>query len=168
MLIISIDPDHVAASAARRMVGERTPPVPLRESPPRVAKTKAKSLIHGTLAAAAAHPAADFDCADYAAARGSIASPALSINSSSSSASDDSEMTRGNCATLGHKSTGLTDSTDYLPASPAFSEEDIFAGDGGGVDNDMPTDAEASKYFFLIVLSITWSKHLLASQTARL
>jgi hypothetical protein len=53
-------------------------------------------------------------------------------------------MTGGNCAALGCKSTGLTDLTDSPTASPMFSEEDIFAGDGGRVDSDIPTDAEAS------------------------
>ncbi len=82
--------------------------------------------MHGALAAAAAH-------ANYAVAMGNAALPALSINSSSSSASDNLEMTGGNCAALGCKSTGLTDLTDSPPASPTFSEEDIFAADGGGV-----------------------------------
>ncbi len=42
----------------------------------------------------------------------------------------------------------MTDLTDCLPASPTFSEEDILAAEGGGVDDDMPTDAEASTYSF--------------------
>ncbi len=43
----------------------------------------------------------------------------------------------------------MTDLTDSPTASPMFSEEDIFAADGGRFDDDMPTDAEASKYSFL-------------------
>jgi hypothetical protein len=89
--------------------------------------------MHGALAAAAACPTAVFDRAGYAAAAGSVALPALSVNSSSSSASDDSEMTGENHAALGHKSTGLTDLTDSPPASSTFNEEDIFAADGGGL-----------------------------------
>jgi hypothetical protein len=126
--------------------------------------------MHGALAAAAARPAADFDHANYAAALCRIALPTLSINSSSSSAGDDLEMSGGNCAALGYKSTGLTDLTGSLPVSPMFSEGDLFRGTGGGgVDNDMPTDAEASKYFFLwIISSITWSGRLLISRISRL
>ena len=39
--------------------------------------------MHGALAAAAAHPAADFDNAKYTTTSGSVASHALFINSSS-------------------------------------------------------------------------------------
>ncbi len=61
MPIISVDPNHPAAGLACRIVGERPSRGPLCESPPQVAKTKAKAVMHGTLAAAAACPAADFD-----------------------------------------------------------------------------------------------------------
>jgi hypothetical protein len=114
--------------------------------------------MHGALAAdapvamatgAATGPAAVFACANSAAAVGNVALPSLSVNGSSSSASDNLEMTGGNGTTLGHKSTDLTDDlTDSPPASPTFGEEDIFAADGRDVDDDMPTDAEASKYSF--------------------
>jgi hypothetical protein len=107
------------------------------------------TVMHGALAAATACPTAVFDHAGYAAAAGSIALPALSVNSSSSSASDDSEMTGENHSAPGRKSTGLADLTDSSPASPTFSEEDIFAADGGGGDDDMPTDAETNRYSFL-------------------
>jgi hypothetical protein len=119
MPFIPVDPNHPAASVACRMAGEWTSRAPLHESPPRVAKTKAKVVMHGALIAAAA-------CVDYAAAAGNAALPALSANSNSSSASEDFEMTGGNYAALGGKSTGLTDLTDSPPASPMFSEEDIF------------------------------------------
>ncbi len=101
MHVILVDPNHPATSAACRMVGERMPRVPLHESPSRVAKTKAKVVMHDTPAAVAARPAAVFNCADYATTAGSVALPALSVNSSSSSASDNSEMTGGNHAALG-------------------------------------------------------------------
>jgi hypothetical protein len=88
--------------------------------------------------------------ATSATAAGSIALPALSINSSSSSDSEDSDMIGGDGTALGHKSTGLTDFTDSLPASPTFtSEQDIFSVDGDDIEDDVPTDAEASKYSFL-------------------
>jgi hypothetical protein len=170
MPIIPVVPNHPAASAACRMAGERTPRAPLCKSPPQVAKTKVKAVIRGALPAtprhndvaasvaaasvatatgAAAGPAAVFAHANSAAAAGNVALPALSVDSSSSSASDDLEMTGGDGTALGLKSTGLTDLTDSPPTSPTFSEEDLFAADGNDVDAYMPTNAEASKYSFL-------------------
>ncbi len=169
MHVISVDPNHPTASAARRMVGEQMPRAPICKSPPQVAKTKAKMVMHGALAAAAARPAADVDGADYAATRGSVALPAISINSSSASASDDMEITGGNHAALGCKSTGLTDLTDSPPASPTFSEEDIFAGVGGGsLTMICPLMRKQISILFWIVSSMIWSGHLLVSQIARL
>ncbi len=116
------------------------------------ASVAASSVATGT--GAADCPAAVYACAASAAASaitaGSVALPALSVNSSSSSDSDDSDMIGGDGAALGCKSTGLTDFTDSLPASPTFtSEQDIFSVDGDDVEDDRPTDAEASKYSFL-------------------
>jgi hypothetical protein len=91
--------------------------------------------------------------------------PNLAINSSSSSDSDVLEMYGGNGATLRCISTGLTDLTDSLLASPTFSEEEIFAADGGDIDNDMPTDAEASKYSFLDCLECYMEQALISEST---
>ena len=78
--------------------------------------------------------------ATLAAAAGSVALPARSVNSSNYSDSDDS------CAAFGRQSTGLTDFTYYYPPPG----EDYFSADGDDVDEDnMPTDAEACKYSFL-------------------
>ena len=87
-------------------------------------------------------PAASFATAAFAA--GNVASPSLSINSNSSSDSDDSKMSGGDGAAVGHKSTDLTHSIDSPPASPAFN-----ARNGDDVDAYMSTDSESSKYSFL-------------------
>ena len=79
------------------------------------------------------------------AAAGGVASPARSVNTSNSSDSEDSNMIGEDCADFGCQSTGLTDFTN----SP-LPEEDYFSADGDDIDeDDMPTDAEASKYSFL-------------------
>ncbi len=132
MLVIPVDLNHPTASTACRMAGEQMPRAPLCKSLPQVAKMKAKAVMHGALAAAAsvatvtgaaACPVAVFACAGYTATVGNIAMPALSINSSSSSASDDLKMTGGNCAALGRKSTGLTDLTDSPPYTKMLCQE---------------------------------------------
>ncbi len=117
-----------------------------------MASVAASSVATGT--GAANFPTAIYaraaSTAAYATAAGRVALPALSVNSSSSSDSDNSDMIGGDGATLGRKSTGLTDFTDSPPASPTFtSEQDIFSANGDDVEDDMPTDAEASKYSFL-------------------
>jgi hypothetical protein len=108
--------------------------------------------MHDALAPAPRHQcvdAASFAAASFAstatsAARNLASTGAFSVNSSSSSDSDDSKMNGGEGAAVGRKSTGLTDFTDSLRASPAFSDED-----GDDVDAYMLTDLEASKYSFL-------------------
>ena len=69
-----------------------------------------------------------------AAAVGSLTSPAFSINSSNSSTSKNSDIIGGG---------------DSPPSSPS-GENYEFPADGDAADDDnMPTDAEASKYLFL-------------------
>jgi hypothetical protein len=121
-------------------------------SPPQVAKTNATAVIHDALAPAPRHQcvdAASFAAASFAStattsACNLVLTGALSVNSSSSSDSDDLKMNGGEGAAVGRKSSGLTDFTDSPRASPAFSD-----GDGDDVDAYMPTDSEASKYSFL-------------------
>jgi hypothetical protein len=110
--------------------------------------------MHDALAPAPRHQcvdAASFAAASFAstatsAARNLASTGALSVNSSSSSDSDNLKMNggEGEGAAVGRKSTGLTDFTDSLCASPAFSDRD-----GDDVDAYMPTDLEASNYSFL-------------------
>ena len=123
MPVIPDNPNHPAASAARK----RAPSAAVLESPPRAAKTRAdNALLHGASASAPrchdvtsvaaasasvatnannvaafadAHAVTD---AALAAAAGSVALPALSVNRSNSSDSDDSEMIGGDCANSPH------------------------------------------------------------------
>jgi hypothetical protein len=128
MPVISVDTNHPAASAARRMAREwMTPRAPTRMLPPRVAKTNATAVMHDALAPAPRHQcvdAASFAAASFAstaasAARNVALTGALSVNSSSSSDSDDSKMSGGEGAAVGRKSTGLTDFVDIgLVESP--------------------------------------------------
>ncbi len=48
-------------------------------------------------------------------------------------------MIGGDCADLGHESTGLSDFIDSSPGSPSGDDYD-FATDGDDVDDAMPTD----------------------------
>ena len=158
MPVIPVNRNHPAASAARK----RTPSAAVRESPPRAAKAKKNNaLMHGASASAprfhdvasvaavsvamdagnvagvtAAHAVS---AAALAAAAGSVAAPVCSVNSSYSSDSDDLDMIGGDCANLGHQSTGLSDFIDSPPGSPGRDDYD-FAADGDDVDDDMPTD----------------------------
>jgi hypothetical protein len=153
MPVIPVDTNLPAASAARRMAKEwvmlRAPTCML---PPRVAKTKATAVMHDALAPTPRHQCVDvasFAAASFAStatnsARNLISTGAVSVNSSSSSDSDNLKMNGGEGAAVSRKSTGLTDFTDFLHASLAFSD-----GDGNDVDAYMPTDSEASKYSFL-------------------
>ena len=117
MPVIPVNPNHPAANAARK----RAPSAAVLESPPRAAKTRAdNALLHGASASAprchdvasvadasVATDTGNAACladahaitnAALAAAAGSIALPALSVNRSNSSDSDDSEMIGGDCA----------------------------------------------------------------------
>jgi len=160
MPVIPVNPNHPAESAARK----RTPSAAVRESPPRaVAKARANNaLMHGASASrppryhvvasvAVASVAMDAGNAaglaaalavstatSVAAAAGSLALPACSVNSSNdSSDSEDSDMMGG-----GDSPPGSPSGDDY-----EFSE---FPADGDDADDDdMPTDAEASKFTFL-------------------
>ena len=98
--------------------------------------------------------------AAFAVAAGSVASPARSGNSSNSSGSD-LDIIGGGCAAFWCKSTRL-EFSDQPPT------DDHFSADGDDVDNDTPTDAEASKNSFLIISSIIWSGCLLLKIIARL
>ena len=79
--------------------------------------------------------------AAVAAAAGSVAS-----NSSNSSESD-FDIHGVGCAASGHKSTGLPKFSDQQPLEDYFSVGGDDVDDN--MDNDLPTDAEASKYSFL-------------------
>ncbi len=81
-----------------------TPRAPTHMSPPRVAKTNATAVMHGALAPAPRHQCVDvasFAAASFASTATSAArnlastGAALSVNSSSSSDSDDSKMNGG-------------------------------------------------------------------------
>ena len=168
MPVIPVNPNHPAASP----VCKQTPSAAIQKSPPRAAKMRANNaLMHGTSASApwyhdvvsvaAASVATDagnaagltdahaVSVAAFAAAAGSVALPAHSVNSSNSSEKVIWTLFGGvgGRAAFGHKSTGLPNFSDQLPM------EDYFSADGDDVDdnmdNDMPTDAEASKYSFL-------------------
>ncbi len=116
MPVIPVNPNHPAASAARK----RTPSAAVRESPPRAAKARANNaLMHGASASAPrCHDVASVAIASVAtdagntaglaaahavsaavlvlaATAGSIASPVCSVNSSNSSNSKDSVMIGG-------------------------------------------------------------------------
>ena len=155
MPVIPVNPNHPAASAARK----RTPSAAVRESPPRAAKIGANNaLVHGA-SACAPRIATDADngaglanvhavsVAAFAAAAGSVPASARSDDSSNSSESD-LDIIGGGCAASGQKSTDMPELLDQQP-----QEEDYFSAGGDDVDNDMdddiPTDAEASKYSFL-------------------
>ena len=149
-----------------------TPRAPTRMSPPRVAKTNATAVMHGALAPAPRHQcvdAASFAAASFASTATSAArnlastGAALSVNSSSSSDSDDLKMNGGEGATVGRKSTGLTDFTASPRASPAFSDRD-----GDDVDAYMPTDLEASKYSFLDRLEHYMERALVSEENRKL
>ncbi len=153
MPIVPVDTNHPAASAAHRMAKEWvTPRAPTRMSPLQVTKMNATAVMHDALAPAPRHQCVDvasFAAASFAStattsARNLVSTGALSVNSSSSSDSDNLKVNGGEGAAVGRKSTGLTDFTDSPRASPAFSD-----GDGDDVDTYMPTDSEASKYSFL-------------------
>ena len=165
MPVIPVNPNHPAASAARK----QTPSTAVCKSPPQAAKMRANNALmheasasapryHDVVSVAAAFVATDagnaagladahaVSVAAFAAAAGSLTLPAHSINSSNSSESD-LDIIGGDRAASGRKSTGLSNFSDQLPM------EDYFSVDGDVVDNDMddnmPTDAEASKYSFL-------------------
>ena len=104
-----------------------------------VASVAAVSVTTDAGNAAGVAAAHDVSAAALAAATGSIASPVCSVNSSYSSDSDDLDMIGGDCADLGHQSTGLSDFIDSPPGSPGGDDYD-FAADGDDVNNDMPTD----------------------------
>ena len=84
--------------------------------------------------------------AAFAAAVGSVALPARSDDSSNSS-DNDSDIIGGGCTASGRKTTGSPKFPDQQPL------DDYFSAGGDDVDNDMdedmPADAEASKYSFL-------------------
>ena len=159
MPVIPVNPNHPAASAACKW----TPSAAVRESPPQATKARTNNaLMHG---ASDSHPPWCHDVVSVAvasvttdagnttslasalavstatlvaAAAGSLTSPACSVNSSNdSSGSKDSDRNGG---------------VDSPPGSPSgnnyeFSE---FPVDGDDADDDnMPTDAEASKFTFL-------------------
>ena len=158
MPVIPVNPNHPAASAACK----RTPSAAVCESPPRATKTRANNaLMHGASAsppppchdgasvgvasvptdagnAAGLASALAVSTATLAAAAGS---PACSVNSSNdSSDSKGSDMIAGG----GNSS----------PDSPNGRDDYDFSefptnGDDAADDNDMPTDAEASKFTFL-------------------
>ncbi len=111
MPVIPVNPNHPAASAARK----RTPIAAVRELPVSVAA--------------------------IAATAGSVAS------NSSNSRESDSDIHGVDRAASGCKSTGLPKLSDQQPL------EDYFSAGGDDVDdnmdNDLPTDAEASKDSFL-------------------
>ncbi len=138
--------------------------------PPQVAKTNATVVMHDTLAPAPRHQfvdAASFAAASFAstaasATRNIASTGALSVNSSSSSDSDNLKMRGGEGTTVGRKSTGLTDFTDSLLASPVFS-----AGDGDDVDAYMPIDSEASKYSFLDCLKHYMEQALISEENCK-
>jgi hypothetical protein len=147
-----------------------TPHAPTRMLPPRVAKTNATTAMHDALAPAPKHQcvdAASFAAASFAstaasATRNVASTGALSVNSSSSSYSDDSKMNWGEGAAVGRKSTGLTNFTDSPLASPTFS-----AGYGDDVDAYMPTDLEASKYSFLDRLEHYMERALISEKNCK-
>ena len=116
MPVIPVNPNHSAASAARK----RTPSATVRESPPQAAKARANNaLMHGASASAprchdvasvavasvttdagntaglAAAHAISAAALALAATAGSIALPVCSVNSSNSSNSEDSDMIGG-------------------------------------------------------------------------
>ena len=156
MPVIPVNLNHPAASAARK----HTPSVAVRKSPPWAVKVRVNNaLMHGASAsrpswchnvASVAVASVPMDAGNaaglasalavstatlVAAAAGSLASPTCSVNSSNdSSGSKDSAMIGG---------------VDSPPGSPSgdnyeFSE---FPVDGDGADDDdMLTDAEASKF----------------------
>ena len=150
MPVIPVNPNHPAASAARK----RTPSAAVRESPPRAAKSRANNaLMHG--ASAPAPRIATEEDADnsvglanvnavpvvlFAAAAGSVAASARSYDSSGSSESD-LDIIGGGCAASGQKSTGMPESSDQEFSAGGDDVDD-------DMDDDMPTDAEASKYSF--------------------
>jgi hypothetical protein len=147
MPVIPVNQNHPAASAARK----RTPPsAAVRESPPRAAKDRANNALmqHGGASASVATDAGEkTDAAENAAG---LASSALSVStatflaaaagrSNDSSDSEDSDMIGGGA--------------DIPPGSPSgdnyeFSEYPADDDDDAD-DNDMPTDAEASRFTFL-------------------
>jgi hypothetical protein len=146
------------------------PRAPTRMSPRRVAKLNATAVMHDALAPAPRHQcvdAASFASASFAstatsAARNLASTGALSVNSSSSSDSDDSKMNGGEGVADGRKSTRLTDFTDSLHASPAFSDRD-----GDDVDAYMPTDLETSKYYFLDCLEHYMERALISEENCK-
>jgi hypothetical protein len=178
MPVIPVNPNHPAASAVRK----RTPSAAVRKSPPQAAKARANNaLMHGasasrpprchdvasvavasvaTDAGNAAGPASALAVSTttlVAAAAGSLASPACSVNSSNdSSDSKDSDMIGGG---------------DPPPGSPSEEEYEFseFPADGDDADNnDMPTDAEASKFTFLERLEHYMERAQISEDIARL
>ena len=155
MPVIPVNPNHPAASAARK----RTPSAAVRKSPPRAAKARANNaLMHGASASPPpCHDVASVGVASVATDAGNAAglasalavstatlaaaagSPACSVNSSNDSRDrEDSDMIAGE----GDSSPDSPNGDDY-----DFSE---FPANGDDADdNDMPTDAEASKFTFL-------------------
>ena len=156
-------PNHPAASAARK----RTPSAAVRESPPQAAKARANNALmqHGASApprcrdvasvavasvatdaskktdaaknAAGLASALAISTATLATAAGSLTEPACSVNSSNDSSDSESSYMIGG----GDSPPGSPSGDDY-----EFSE---FPADGDDADdNDMPTDAEASRFTF--------------------
>ena len=166
MPVIPVNPNHPAASAARK----RTSSTAIRESPPRAAKARADNALmqHGASASppqchdvasasvAVASVATDaskktdaaknaaglasalaISTATLAATAGSLTEPACSVNSSNDSSDSESSYMIGG----GDSPPGSPSGDDY-----EFSE---FPADGDDADdNDIPTDAEASRFTF--------------------
>jgi hypothetical protein len=122
MPVIPVNPNHPTASAAHK----RTPSVAVHESPPRAAKIRVNNaLVHGASASA---PRIAMDAgngaglanahvvsvAAFAAAAGSVAAPAHSDDSSTSSESD-LDIIGGGCTASGQKSTGMPELSDQQP-----------------------------------------------------
>ncbi len=164
MPVIPVDANHLAASAARRTVGERQH-APTCTSPLRVAKTKATMVMHNALAPAAPrHPRADsasFAGASFAMATSAAVChpfPPLSVASVTVMIR---RLMGGGGAAVGRKSFGLTDDfSASQPASPNFSTgggDDVSVGRGMILMMICPLIWKQASIVFWIALSITWS-----------
>jgi len=145
MPVIPVNPNHPAASAASK----RTPSAAVHESPPRAAKARANNaLMHG---ASASLP----QCHDVASV--AVASVAMDAGNAAGLASARAVSTATFAAAAGSLANDSKDSDmigggDSPPGSPSGDDYEFseFPADGDDADDDdMPTDAEASKFTFL-------------------